>query len=201
MHNAGSVKLNFDVLHEMTVRNQYFVPSKKSPFTTVEYLIDVKDKKLFCPLYSQIRLLACPTPPTKKELLSAICIVQDEKDIDLGLKVDSKLPDTRWMLAILSTYAPNHVCFQKSFRPCRIKEDRKLINNDGFFDDQPKSLTQQKGIKRSAVIKKLLQPKPLVVKRAKLTVPAASNLIVTPVKVSSPQHSGLTPAMKNMSAR
>ena len=63
------------------------------------------------------------------------------------------------MLAILSTYDPDHEYFSKAFRPVKVKPDRKLINNDGFFDDLPQSLTQSKGIKRSAVLKKLLEPK------------------------------------------
>ena len=50
-HTVKNVKLNFDVLYEMTLRNQYFVPSKKSPFVTVDYLIKVKNKEVFCPRY------------------------------------------------------------------------------------------------------------------------------------------------------
>ena len=105
----------------MTVRNQYFIPSKKSPFVTVDYLIQIKDKEVFCPLYSQIRMKACPTPPTKKELLTALCKVQDDRNIDFGLQMNGKLPDTRWMLSILSTYCPDHSYFTTEFRPCKIK--------------------------------------------------------------------------------
>jgi hypothetical protein len=164
-HTVKNVKLNFDVLYEMTLRNQYFVPSKKSPFVTVDYLIKVKNKEVFCPLYDQIRLKACPTPPTKAQLLLACCSVQDDNNIDLGLKVNGSLPNTQWMLAILSTYEQDNHYFSKGFRPVKVKPDRKLINNDGFFDDLPPSLTQSKGIKRSAVIKRLLEPKPIAVKR------------------------------------
>jgi hypothetical protein len=144
----------------MMLRNQYFVPSKKSPFVTVDYLIKVKNKEVFCPRYEQIRLKACPTPPTKTQLLHACCSVQDDYNIDLGLKINGSLPNTQWLLAILSTYDGGNQFFSKSFRPVNVKPERKLINDDGFFDDMPPSLTQSKSIKRSAVIKRLLEPKP-----------------------------------------
>ena len=63
------IKLDKDTLYEIGLRNQYFLPASKSSFCTVDYLVKVKDGLVFCPRYPEIRLKACPTPPTKYELL------------------------------------------------------------------------------------------------------------------------------------
>ena len=69
---AKTVRLNFDVLYEMIVRNNWYVPSKKCPFVTVDYLLNVKSKNIFCPKYADIRVRSCPTPPRKEYLVQAV---------------------------------------------------------------------------------------------------------------------------------
>jgi hypothetical protein len=51
------------------VRNGWFLPGKKCVFVTVEYMIAVREGKIFCPRFSDIKLLPCPTPPKKQELM------------------------------------------------------------------------------------------------------------------------------------
>ena len=63
--SVDAFKLDFTTLYEIGLRNQYFLPAAKSSFCTVDYLVKVKNGSLFCPHYGEIRLKACPTPPTK----------------------------------------------------------------------------------------------------------------------------------------
>lgn len=157
---AKTVKLNYDSLYEMTVRNSYYVPARKCPFVTVNYLIGVKNGEVDCPKYAQIRRAPCPTPPRKAELVATLMQVGEDMDLDFGLAADGPMPNTAWLLDLLSTYEPGHRYFTKLYRPAKEKPERQLDNDDGFFDGLPPALTQSKAVRRSQVIKRLLKPLP-----------------------------------------
>jgi hypothetical protein len=76
-------------------------------------------------------------------------------EIDFGLEEEGKLPNTAWLLAMLSTYSPNHKYFSKDFRPVRTKAPRQLDNANGFFNNMPESLVKNAKAKRSTVCNKL----------------------------------------------
>lgn len=158
VHSAKTVKLNHEVLYEMTVRNQFFVPAKKCPFVTVDYLLNVKAKNVFCPRYRDIRTRPCPTPPRKECLVKAVADIAEKKQLNFGLMEGGPHPNTSWLLSIIATYQPEHIFFSKSYRPQHHKKDRVLDNTDNFFDNLPPALTQSKKVKRSNIIKKLLMP-------------------------------------------
>ena len=98
-------------------RNQFFLPKKTSPFTTLKYLEKVIKKKVFAPKHSDIRLKACPVLPSRNELIAAIRDVERAKRFTLGIPPNGPFPDVKWMVCMLSTYAPNHRFFDKDFYP------------------------------------------------------------------------------------
>ena len=60
------------------------------------------------------------------------------------------------MLAVLSTLNPSHYFSQKSYKPVKNKQPKKMNNNDGFFDDLPPSFFKGKKVKRSRITSKLV---------------------------------------------
>jgi hypothetical protein len=142
------------------VRNGYYVPSKKSAFVTVAYLVGVKSKEWHVPLYKDVRLRPCPQPPKKALLVDTIIAIGNQRGVDFGLRAGGPMPNTQWLLAVISTYKPDHAYFGKGYRPQRAKEDRVLDNDDGFYDNLPQALYQNKKVKRSTVLKRLLKPLP-----------------------------------------
>lgn len=56
-------------LYDAVVRNGYYLPKRKSSIITEEYLEGVIYKRYACPLYSEIRLKPCPSPPDKSTLI------------------------------------------------------------------------------------------------------------------------------------
>ena len=159
-HIARHTKVNLDCLYEMVVRNGFFVPSKKCSFVTVNYLCSVKAKVYHVPAYKDVRLRPCPSAPKKQLLVDTVIAIGQQRGVDFGLKADGPHPNTSWLLAVVSTYKPEHAYFGKGYKPTRAKADRLLDNDDGFFDGLPPALTQSKNVKRSGVVKKLLQALP-----------------------------------------
>jgi hypothetical protein len=53
-------------LYEAALRNGFYLPKLKSSIVTEQYLHDVINKRVFCPLYKEIKLLPCPRPLTRR---------------------------------------------------------------------------------------------------------------------------------------
>lgn len=51
------------------LRNGWYLPKYKTTMITEDYMRDVIDGRAFCPLYSDIKILPCPRPPTVDVLL------------------------------------------------------------------------------------------------------------------------------------
>ena len=61
---------NKNQLIEKMRRNDFFLP--KSPFCSLNYMLGVLNKEIYCPTYTHVQLRPCPTPPPKKELLHEV---------------------------------------------------------------------------------------------------------------------------------
>ena len=59
-------------LHEIAVRNGWFVPSVKSSFVTVDYLHQVRTGAVYCPKFEDIRLQPCPVRPQKELVIQEV---------------------------------------------------------------------------------------------------------------------------------
>ena len=156
--SASTVRLNFDSLYEMMLRNQFYLPSKKCAFVTTEYLIAVKDLKIKVPRYLEVKMRACPVPPKKASLKKILEEIENLHGFNFGIPTDGPYPNTAWMINIISTYNPNHEIFRKDYKPQERKPDRVLNNEGNFFGGLPPELLYSKKVRRSQVLKKLLQP-------------------------------------------
>ena len=58
--------------HEALVRNGYRVPALNSAICTLQFLQEVREKKVYTPLYSDLVIRPCPSPPTKFDLTTEL---------------------------------------------------------------------------------------------------------------------------------
>ena len=131
-------------------RNGLYLPAY-SNFITAQYLEDVHTGKLHAPEYSEIRLRPCPRPPAKQYIISELYRLSLHKHKNLGIIPGKKEPDTQWCLNVLSTWAPNHSFFRKSYVPPtqQVKAKSKLadklrVTNPEFFAGLPEKLGKKK---------------------------------------------------------
>jgi hypothetical protein len=89
---------NNDELYEGTVRNGYYLPSSKSSLATEDYILVVVSKTTWCPLYTDIRLLPCPRPPTKEVLIQKLMVFANTNNLTTGI-------------SLLTTYRPFALMF------------------------------------------------------------------------------------------
>ena len=59
-------------LYKAMTRNRWFLPKFKSSIITQEYMKGVRAKKLWCPMYDDLKPLPCPDPPSKETLLDEV---------------------------------------------------------------------------------------------------------------------------------
>ena len=104
-------------LYDAAVRNGWYLPKYKSTMITEDYLMGVITGKVYCPKYSDIRLIPCPCPPEKEVLLRDFSrLMQSHNRTAYGID-DVHQPDKSWMLAILGTYNPKLAYFDKGYVP------------------------------------------------------------------------------------
>jgi hypothetical protein len=162
MQNSKSIEatganISRSVLYEMLQRNGYYLPSKKSGFCSLNYLIGVRNKVIKTPMYFEVSLRPCPVPPKKEVLIQGMRQIEKQFSSNFGLPENGPFPDSSWLLAVLATYMPGHYIFSKDFRPQKSKPPRLLDNTDDFFEDLPQSM-MSKRVKRHTVIKRLALP-------------------------------------------
>ncbi len=89
----------------------------------------IVDGKIFCPRYSEIRLIAAPSLPTKDILIAKLQIYAKENKLNLGIEETSK-PDKLWLVMMLSKFVPSDEIFKKDYHAPSIKmkkEEEKTI--------------------------------------------------------------------------
>ena len=75
-------------------------------------------QEMYCPRYSDVRLLPCPKPPTKPVLISQVnkAIVAKFGDDKKCLQTSANRgPTNRWLLDVLATLEPAHINFVKGY--------------------------------------------------------------------------------------
>lgn len=99
-------------------------------------MLKVKSGELWCPKFPDIRLLSCPTPPTKQVLMDALH--EKVQSTTTGIRSQAAEPDQKWLLAVLSTVWPEHQIFAKDYQPVEVVlAAQHLENEDGFYTDLP----------------------------------------------------------------
>ena len=64
----GHISGKFE-LYDSAIRNGYYLPKYKSGIITENYLTNVILGEIFCPKFSDIKLLQCPSPPDKETII------------------------------------------------------------------------------------------------------------------------------------
>jgi hypothetical protein len=154
---ANGANISSSVLYEMLQRNGYYMPSRKSSFCNLNYLVAVRNKVYKVPMYHEVRLRPCPVPPKKEVLIDGLKQIENHQQVNFGVHPNGPYPDSCWLVAVLATYMPGHYIFSKDFRPSKTKAPRLFDNTDDFFDDLPISM-MSKRVKRNVVVKKLSIP-------------------------------------------
>ena len=133
---ASSIKSK-EHYHECLVRFGYHMPALKSSICTLDYLTRVKAGKVYCPMTADVRLKACPRPPSQKVLLEMLKEAAAEDECDLGI-LKNKEPDLRWMLEVLATMRPDCYIFEKGYVPALVDREapkdvsQAVDNAEGF---------------------------------------------------------------------
>ena len=103
---------------DVVVRCGYYLPKFKSKMISEDFMHHVMLKKSWCPLFKEIRLIPCPTPPNKSELLAKFWDFIDSNKLQIvGVDREKHIPDKRWLLDVLSSYTPDDEIFAKKYKP------------------------------------------------------------------------------------
>jgi hypothetical protein len=145
-------------------RAGWYLP-RLCPAVTVEYMMAVRRRSVWCPRYEDVRLRPCLVPPPTKQLLAwideALNIQRHNypaRPVQLGFAAN-RVPDQQWALHALSTLEPGHRIFGKSY----VREPAPLVaavrhpvvdNEDGLYDGLPR-LPAPKGKVRRNIIGRL----------------------------------------------
>jgi len=104
-------------LYEACERNGYYLPKFKSTMITEDYMRHVMIGKSFCPKRVDIRMLPCPRPPNKEKLVEMFRVLAEHNEWRLIGFDDKHVPDKRWLLDVIATYAPDAPIFAKDYLP------------------------------------------------------------------------------------
>lgn len=144
-------------LYEAAIRNGFYLPKFKSGVVTEAYITDVICKRLYCPMFKDIRLLPCPRPPDKETLLKYAKQIQTPGNLSLGFHDIDHTPNKEWLLALLSTFRSDLVIFKKDYlappRIAKISAKPSIALPADFLTGLPSSRKKTKA-KRLTMISK-----------------------------------------------
>ena len=111
---ASTLIANKKHFRELVLRYGYYLPN--SSFCSVAYMHGVLGGSMYYPKYKEVRLLPCPRPPPKPELLAAVQTALARNGKTIG-DTSRLCPDAKWLLAVLSTLNPHHLFFRRNYQP------------------------------------------------------------------------------------
>jgi len=122
------------------LRNGWFLPKRKSSICTEQYLKDVLMEKIWCIKYKDVKLLPCPRPPSKQLLIEKFQAMATANKW-VTCVTEDHVPDKRWLLDVLSTFAPQDEIFGKGFYPApkknKLSEIKSVTLPESFLADLP----------------------------------------------------------------
>ena len=152
----GHISGKFE-LYDSAIRNGYYLPKYKSGIITENYLTNVILGEIFCPKFSDIKLLPCPSPPDKETLIKWVNNIKSPTGKTFGIGYDDHTPNKDWLVVILSTYRSDLKIFKKDYvAPPRVvkSEDKPNIAlPSDFLDNLPPTRKKTKA-KRLTLISK-----------------------------------------------
>ena len=158
-HSMEEVKFiigNKADLYDAAIRNGWYLPKMKSSIITEEYITNVITGKVFCPRFSDIKLVPCPKPPEKQLMLKDFARLVNSKKKESGID-ESHTPDKNWLLAVLGTYNPALPYFKKGYVPppknTQAASVTKVQLPENFLEGLPNSKRKVK-IRKLALLSK-----------------------------------------------
>ena len=76
----------------------------------------IRDGKIYCPKYDDMKLQPCPDPPSKESILEEVVKFTTQNELDIGA-TENKIPDKDWLLNVLAIFKPDHQFFSKDYLP------------------------------------------------------------------------------------
>ena len=116
-------------LYDTVLRNGYYLPSITSTLVSEQYLTSVMAKKIFCPLFEEIRKKPAPSLPTKAVLILKLVEVAIVKNWEMGIS-EQLQPNKTWIVDLLSSFKPDDEVFNKGYLTPPIKrkqEEHKTV--------------------------------------------------------------------------
>jgi hypothetical protein len=145
-------------LYESALRNGFKLPSYKSGIINEAYISGVINGEIFCPKYSDIRLLPCPRPPDKETLIKYANQIKTPNNKPLAIGSDDHTPDKEWLIMLLSTYKPDLKIFKKDYvappKIPNINQKPLIALPSDFLEGLPVSRKKAKA-KRLAMISRV----------------------------------------------
>ena len=157
--------------HSALVRNGYRVPDLKTSLCTKEFLLQVRTGEVFVPKLVDLKVSACPEPPTISAIQAELIRVienglpqvqqaQQPGFVNFIRHLRARAGDKEFMLDYLSTICDrDHPYFAKDYRPPKrqsafVFEEFKVDNSDNFFTGLPisSSKSKKKGLGMRAVM-------------------------------------------------
>ena len=116
---------------------------------------------MWLPRTHEISIRNCADPPPKQTIADVLCTVMqtvprqgepfDSLFLETARLIKRNPPETRWMLAILSTVDANHPFFAKDYVKPRVNVhgndanlDNMVANKQGFFTGLPAAAKRSK---------------------------------------------------------
>ena len=150
-------------LHTACLINNFRVPEFKSSLCTKDYLLKVKDGKVYTPRLNKVVGAHCVNRPPVKDLHEMLCAVIEANfgNMDEGMRpafielrrmLEKGKADAKWYCDIISTLTNGtHQIFSRDYlQPKKTKpweKDMEVSNTCGFFDGLPVGDTKKKGSK------------------------------------------------------
>jgi hypothetical protein len=144
-------------LYDSAIRNVYYLPKYKSGIITENYLTNVILGEIFCPKFSDIKLLPCPSPPDKETLIRWVNNLKSPTGKSFGIGYEDHTPNKDWLVVILSTYRADLKIFKKDYvappRVVKAEDKPNIALPSDFLDNLPPTRKKTKA-KRLTMISK-----------------------------------------------
>ena len=114
--NADKFSASRAAYEEAAHRNNWYM-CKSKHITTLSYIMGVRKGEIFCLKYENVRKKSMYTPPSAHVLFQELQKECKDRNLNLGIPSTSKPPAKDWMIDVLSTLNPDHLFFDKNYKP------------------------------------------------------------------------------------
>jgi hypothetical protein len=140
--------LCLDDLYNLTIRNGFHLPQKKSSAVNEVMLYNILQGNYWCPKSEQIRIKNCVKAPLKEVLIDKLTALCLEKSLNVAWIDAQHTPDKNWLVTVLATLNPGDEIFKKDYvappTRKRLRDIETIVLPNELFEDMPKSTSKVK---------------------------------------------------------